>query len=70
MKVLKEVIATYIEEDGKIKVIDTPFIRCGECKYFHENGWYNICDRYIGHGFDKDGYCERAKRRTYERITE
>ena len=33
MKVLKEVIATYIEEDGKIKITETPLVRCGECKY-------------------------------------
>lgn len=33
MGVLKEVITTYIEEDGKIKITETPLIRCGECKW-------------------------------------
>ena len=36
MKVLKEVITTYIEEDGKIKITEKPLVRCGECKWWNE----------------------------------
>ena len=62
MKVLKEVITTYIEEDGKIKITETPLVRCGECIWKEE---CTITELWGGRGF-----CPSGERRTDEGITE
>ena len=66
MGALKEVIATYIEEDGKIKITETPLIRCGECK--HSKEWYRdrrFCYLWAEAGVSvfEDGYCNYGERR-------
>ena len=80
MKVLKEVITTYIEEDGKIKITETPLVRCGECER-----WEKMKDSYFGYchaekhcyfstnweisiyrTYKSDHFCSYGERRTNE----
>ena len=61
MKVLKEVISTYIEEDGKIKITETPLVRCRECKHYA----FGSCSKL--HLIVSDDYfCKDGERRTDE----
>ena len=77
MGVLKEVITTYIEEDGKIKITEAPLVRCKECKHYKFRkdeyiGAYMACTYVIGGTVARyqDDYCSRGERRTDEGITE
>ena len=71
MKVLKEVIATYIEERGKIKIKETPLVRCKECKH---NPWdvdqtdYTCIwdDDFADRPQTPDDFCSYGERRTDE----
>ena len=67
MGVLKEVISTYIEEDGKIKITEKPLVRCGECKYIYTDEGTTLCGVWGKYAF-KDGFCYQGERRTDERI--
>ena len=67
MKVLKEVISTYIEEDGKIKITETPLIRCGECIYWHDGRCWNMKGLNKTDGVvNADDFCSYGERRTDE----
>lgn len=72
MKVLKEVISTYIEEDGKIKITETPLIRCGECEWWvsaEESIFNGYCSKQIDafNLFDETDFCSYGERRTDEK---
>ena len=65
MKVLKEVITTYIEEDGKIKITEAPLVRCGECKWLYrdtdnEEPWCGIW----ANATKENAFCSYGERRT------
>lgn len=59
MGVLKEVITTYIEEDGKIKITETPLVRCGECKHYA----FGSCSK-LHLIVSDDDFCSDGERRS------